>query len=88
MPLMPASGQNAKTHAEHNRSAFSLIADVPCDMDFRRNVPEADTPTASDVAQVVPGPANPRSFPALSGMKSHRLAHNVALMAGMGRIGT
>ena len=25
------------THAEHNRSALTLIPDVPSDMDFRRN---------------------------------------------------
>jgi hypothetical protein len=26
-----------KTHVEHNESALTLIADIPGDMDFRRN---------------------------------------------------
>jgi hypothetical protein len=36
------------THAEQNRSAFTLVADAPCDMDFRRNGPSADSCTAAN----------------------------------------
>jgi hypothetical protein len=36
-PSMSQMVKMRNTHAEHNRSAFTLIADVPSDMDFRRN---------------------------------------------------
>jgi hypothetical protein len=32
-----------KTHVDHNESAFTLVADIPGDMDFRCNGPPSDS---------------------------------------------
>jgi hypothetical protein len=40
--LTSAVGHERKAHVEHNKSALTLIADIPGAMDFRREGPKGD----------------------------------------------